>query len=176
MKSLVVTNITFDGTGEDPPTVKVLYQDSDPAFMAAVLKHMSKYRLPCKKMGSPAVTAEHTSVFFVGDGPEPEKSQTLDLLNYLAMTKDAQQLKAYFDFETMACPFDLKVLHRRPFLHNTAIEVGEENINRRNFMEWLAKRELNLTERQSKAVFGSPITVHVPCAVLNLNPSSTAPN
>ena len=89
----------------------------------------------------------------------------------LRSIKGLDKATVYFDFGRMGCPFDLRVSFWQPLSGNRVGEVGVVHPERRHFIEWLQRQQLDLDSRSRNQVLGQSLTVSVPCGVLDLGNS-----
>jgi hypothetical protein len=82
--------------------------------------------------------------------------------------KGIREANVYFDFNTMGCPFDVRFDPQQPVLPNGVGEVGSSNPERRFFLDWLTRQQLDLPKQQLNALLGQQAVVTVPCTVINL--------
>jgi len=98
----------------------------------------------------------------------------LPLTQFLGSVRGIRQQRVSFDFNDMACPFELRLNYRQPLASNRVTEIGEPMASRRGFIAWLTAAELELAERAQSSVFGDNVLLQVPCARLEL-PSPAQP-
>lgn len=122
------------------------------------------YRLPCLR-GAPLKM--HLVYAFQIDGGERTLIRNLQLTQLLGAA-EAMPLPASFDFNTMGCPFDVRIDYFQPFLKNWARSLAEARPERSAFLAWLGELRLRLNEHQQREVVGQDFVVSVPCAKLNL--------
>lgn len=94
----------------------------------------------------------------------------LTLPTLLPMVRDIGKQILDFDFERLACPFDVKLLYLRPLQPNSVAEIGSPDPARRPFLAWLADIELALPEPALDSVFADTAVITVPCMKIKLNP------
>jgi hypothetical protein len=75
---------------------------------------------------------------------------------------------AFFDFDAMSCPFDVRFEYFQPYLSNTVRELEASNSARRPLLDWLSRLTLNLDEKTNLRVIGQQMNVSVPCGKLDL--------
>jgi hypothetical protein len=68
----------------------------------------------------------------------------------------------------MACPFELKIGYRQPFMTNAVEEAEPTNPARKPFIDWLKQVRLNLSEDDSLGVLGDSFFLSVPCGKLDI--------
>lgn len=159
---------------------RLYYEAPDRAPRAEVFGHPSAkllsrqvggwvegYRMPCHQ-GAP-VSVVMTFVFHLaGDafGFKPG----LTIRSLLPAVRNIQKQRIDFDFNRMACPFDVQFVHRMPDMANLVGEVGGHDAARRPFLDWLGQAQLDLPSATLAAVYGDTAYIHVPCMKINLNP------
>ena len=178
LQGRVLTRLRFEAA--DQPPVAEIYtyasgesnsrQQREMAMLSdPVQKWVAGYRMPCHQ-GRPITT----SIVFVyrmeGDafGFKPEMS----LLPLLSLVRGIRQQRLVFDTHTMACPFDVDLLYRRPHLPNGVNEVGSTDPTRRPLLDWLQQIELDLPPQSLASVYADSTRFTVPCIKLNLKPAS----
>jgi hypothetical protein len=159
----VYMQITF-AASDQPPVLKTLVA-TNRHFQTAVERAAETYKMPCFDGGA-ALTATMLYIFRIEDGKRL-------LLRDLPLQSLVRQLKsypkpAYFGFERMGCPFDVRLRYFRPHGPNGIDELETQIPERQPFFEWLSRVELNLTPQQNTAVLGDTMTVSVPCGSLDL--------
>lgn len=87
-----------------------------------------------------------------------------------ALLKGASGLQrpAYFNFDKLGCPFQLKLTYYRPFQENKVQQIGKIDPARRPLADWLRGLTLNLNTEMSGYAFGSTMKVEIPCGVMDL--------
>jgi len=93
-------------------------------------------------------------------------------MQFLSSVKDIRKQRLLFDLTAMGCPFDLRLQYRQPFMPNDVRELDNRNPARRPFMRWLAAAELDIPGNTLDSVFADSTTLRVPCAKLDIQPSS----
>ena len=93
----------------------------------------------------------------------------LALVELLGVVKGLKQQTARFDLATMTCPFDVKFAPRQPHAENYVSQIGAQDPNRREFIEWLRAITLDLPAPMMRTAFGETSIISVPCALLDLS-------
>lgn len=168
----VVAAALFKGNGEQPPEVKLLHTTGDQALEESAIERVRAYRMPCRTgTEAPQVMSQQFTFVPYGYRRTVLKKEALPLAQFLGMTEGAQQLKAYFDFTTMNCPFKVNYTAYGPKLPNEVRAAGTRDSNRLPFLGWLSGRQLAFSsERQANDLFGQTIQIQVPCGKLDLDP------
>lgn len=162
VKTLVVAR--FEGDGQQPPKVQVLYSNAGPRPQKAIQEYLEQYRMPCRQAGDPPFAFEQLFQYvFTSAKPPKFREAEVPLSKFMGWVKGRRTLDASFDFDTMACPFKVTWTQRRPHLPNTAFEVGLPDPNRLEFIRWLAGLEIELDQRSQDWLFGESMIIDVPC-------------
>lgn len=160
----VVIRLTFaDATSA--PAIKVL-DDVNSAFLTdAAVEHATGFRMPCHT-GAPVEYVQFYTYKLEGDARV--RLNDMPLTGFLHNVKGIEQANAYFDFNTMGCPFEVRLSLHQPYTANAVGELGASNPERRFFIDWLRRSELNLDTKMLKAVIAQETTISVPCTILSL--------
>jgi len=133
------------------------------ALKASVEEFVQGYRLPCLR-GDPK-TMQLGFVFRI-EGGGRTFLKDLPLLQYLRSARSLPP--AQFDFGSMGCPFDLQITHYQPFAAHAVRQVGDVRPERSDFMRWIARIPLRLTDNQAQELLATDFTLSVPCGRLDL--------
>lgn len=153
-----------------PPEVKIAYASAGNAQVGVVTDYVRQYRLPCLQAGAkPYVVQQHFQFRPYGVGASVFKD-AVPLTSFLSNVKGVRALRADFDLTTMACPFQVAWTLGKPALDNRVGEVGKPDLNRAEFLAWLAGLEMDMKERQFEQLVGQAVIVNVPCGKLKLEP------
>lgn len=161
----VLAQLTFTAA-DQAPEARLFARTNSRRLRAAVEDWVQGLRMPCH--GGEPVQAIWTFIFTLDNnvfGFRP-----MNLLDYMGLVRDIQEQTLNFDFNGMACPFDVRLQYRKPFLPNHVGQVGSTHPARSAFLDWLARSELNLAPPAADAVFGDALTLTIPCTKINLNP------
>ena len=164
----VLLEMTFDGPAA-PPRVVVVYDGGNRRLAAAATASALTYRLPCMKPGDPRLHAVRQFNFRWDRDEVIGLKPQLTLVELLGVVKGLKQQTVRFDLATMACPFDVKFAPRQPYAENYVSQIGAQDPNRREFIEWLRAITLELPAPMMRTAFGETSTVSVPCALLDLS-------
>lgn len=152
-----------------PPLVKVLFNGGRPNFADAATVSVQKYRLPCLKPEWLPVVATQDFVFIYGAAEDSNRPEPVfPLAKFVSAIRDVRDQKVRFDFNTMGCPFELKFKPYQPYASNVVGQVGDDDPNRRDLIEWLKAVTLDIPDKLMRTAIGRVITVTVPCTVLDL--------
>ena len=160
----VLLRLRFVGPDE-APKVTELYDGGYAALGAAVREFVQGYRLPCLHEGS--IEASQAFEFEMRGGVK-RVLRDVSLQALLRQVKGIQEKHAYFDFTGMSCPFDVRLGLYQPFTLNAVGEIGAAEPARRPFLDWLAGLELDSPMKVLSTVYGTKMTVSVPCGKLDL--------
>ncbi len=162
----LLVNMRFENA-TDPPSLSVAYASVDKAVEKQVLSHLSQYRLGCALDAGKPITFQQ----FVGLRASGQKRLFADevpLRSFLSSIKGIRSQHVDFDFKTMACPFKVAWTLGRPAIDNRVGELGEPNLNRTEFLAWLATLEMDLKPDRFEELLGQLMVIHVPCGFLKL--------
>jgi hypothetical protein len=168
-QGVVVLRVVFSNAG-GPPRVEVLDNGGSRALLHSASTHAEDFRLPCHD-GAGEVAFLQYYVFQI-EGGARVAMRDMSLLTLLRSLKDIDKANVYFDFNAMACPFDLQFGPRQPHAPNMIGEVGDSNPERRFFLDWLSRQQLELPRPELNALLSQEAVVSVPCTVLNLGQRS----
>lgn len=159
----VYVELAFDGPAS-PPEVRV-HSASHSRLQATALKHAQGMRMPCHPGGG-RVTTDVAYTFSLVGG----RRTLLQDANVATLVRAAASYPqpAYFDWNTMGCPFDLRLTYYQPHRPNQVQQLETDRPERRVFMDWLAALRLKLDDKTNTAVLGDSMTISVPCATLDL--------
>lgn len=161
----VVVRLEFlDADG--PARIKVLDDGGGTRFDAVVSAYAAGYRLPCHDLAGP-VDMMMLYVFKL-EGAQRVILKDVPLLTLVRAFKGIRSANVFFDLNTMSCPFDLRFTPMQPHAPNTIGEIGDTNPERRFFLDWLSRQQLDLPKREVNALLGQHAVVSVPCTVINL--------
>lgn len=169
----VVVDMRFVNA-DSPPEITLLARPASKDFLPSVQRWAEQFRMP-GHAGRP-VQSRWTLVYrFAGD--ERYGFGKTRLVELLGSIRGLESQRVNFDFNTMGCPFELRLQYLQPMRRNRVVQVSEPNPMRQAFVEWLEGAELKLTEAAQDAVFGDSVVLVVPCSKFDLQPrgASTPP-
>ncbi|CAN5160097.1 hypothetical protein BH11PSE10_BH11PSE10_08910 [soil metagenome] len=170
----VMIEARFAGAGAGAPEVKIVFSDASNAVKKMVLDYLAEYRMPCRVEGDkPFAFQQH---FFFAPENESKvafKESQLPLRRFLPYIKGVAAEQVYFDFGSMACPFQVEWIFMQPVSPNEVRQLGSRDLNRTEFSAWLAGIQLAVSEHQGRQLLGSSIVIDVPCGVLDLRKKPT---
>jgi hypothetical protein len=164
-----ILRVEFTGPDE-APRVAVLDDGGSRWFGEGARDYALGYRMPCHDR-SGSVDVVQLYVYKIEGGSRIVLTD-MAFLSLLRSIKGIRSASVYFDFNTMGCPFDVHFQPMQPHAPNTVGEVGPPNPERRFFLDWLSRQQLDLPQRELNAVIGQSALVSVPCTVLNLGQRS----
>jgi hypothetical protein len=147
-----------------PPKATFVAEARDHALKSALEDWVNGYRLPC--MGATPIETEMVFAFRL-DGGERTRIRDLTLRQFVSSVRNLPR-PAYFDFQAMGCPFDLRVSYRQPFSRNGVFELEKSLPERQPFLDWLSQLALRLPEKTQLEVLGDTFTLSVPCGKLDI--------
>jgi hypothetical protein len=148
------------------PRITVLDRAGSSILSSAAQRHAEGFRMPCHE-GTP-VDLLWLYAFSFSDETRTVLPREVSLTTFLRSIKGIQNANVYFDFKMLGCPFDVRLKLYRPYGNNVVGELGERNEERRFFIDWLRRQELDLDTQTLNRVLGQSLTVSVPCTVLSL--------
>lgn len=170
----VIVEMRFTGDAASRPEIKTLYADSS-AFERSVRDHLADYSMPCRKAGDAPYAFRQTFTFAINkDLTAKFSADVMPLQQFLTSVRGIKQQKVFFDLNTMSCPFQVRWEQLRPVQSNDARSVGKYDANREEFLFWLRSLELELNAKQSRALLGESVILHVPCGQLELPPKEAS--
>lgn len=162
----VLLGFTFTKKGE-PPEIQVLYGGRNRDLQAAAVSGAKNYRLNCDIPADAPVLAKQLFVFYI-DGSGTPVLRDVTLPQFLGAVDRADLGAVKFDFNTMACPFDVNIAMHRPYTSNSVGEYGETDPRRASFIAWLSKLTMRFPKESEPSLVGASIKVTVPCMLLDL--------
>lgn len=159
----IVAQLTFVNRDE-APQVELFDSTFSLDLRRYVLRDAKKLRMPC--MGQTPLRLFLAYEFAIEDG----RRTLLRDLSLVQLLRGAAKYPepAYFDFNSMGCPFDVILTYRQPLARSWAYEVESSVPARLPFLNWLEQVQLKLTQHESIAIFGDTVTISVPCGSLDL--------
>lgn len=173
-----ISNVFVDmgfSAPDEPPTVKIRYSSASKGQDREVMDYVARYRAPCLTPGAkPTWMRQHFQFGPQGVSKRVFKDATT-LTTFLAGVKGLRDEAANpllkgvsFDFDTMACPFQVAWVLGLPKLENQVGQIGKPDPNRTEFLAWLAGLELDLKERVYEQLVGQTLIINVGCGKLEL--------
>jgi hypothetical protein len=146
-----------------PPKVNSLRQ--------SVVHYADGLRMPCLVNGPNEVD---TLYKFSLLGSARTVLRDMGLSQFIGGSKDYQR-PAKFDFNTMGCPFDVRLTYLRPYMPNKVREIETGNPARKPLLEWLGGMTFNFDESTNRKVLGDSMNLTIPCGTLDLPAVPTIP-
>ena len=154
---------------QSAPRVTVLDRAGSSSLAFAARDHANGYRMACHDGGVVDIVQFYEFKF---EGDARIVLTDASFVDFLRNVKGIQKSNVYFDFNAMGCPFEFRMKLYRPHSANVVGELGDPNPERRFFLDWLRRQELDLDAKTLNAVLGQEMTVAVPCTVLSLGTTS----
>jgi len=160
----VMVDLTFSTPDAEPDLKVVATPGRD--LTKAVRNYVRNLRLPC--LTDNAFTLSMVYQFILtepGVGRPFLKDVALP-----AFLKDVKDLKGpvFFDFNTMGCPFDVRLRYYQPYASNAVGQLETANSGREPFLDWMASLRFDLPRDVNLMAVGEEVTVSVPCGTLDL--------
>jgi len=151
------------------PEVKMAYSTVSGAQARAVTEYVRQYRLPCLPAGAkPVGVRQHFQFRPAGVGARVFKD-AVPLVSFLSNMKGIRAMSTNFDFDTMSCPFQVAWTLGKPALANRVGQIGKPDLNRTEFLAWLAGLEMEVkNSREFEQLVGQTLVVNVSCGKLVL--------
>jgi hypothetical protein len=153
-----------------PPKITVLDEGGGSWFADVAGEHALGYRMPCHD-GQGVASLLQLYTFRI-EGASRVTLKDVSFPTLVAAFRGIRSANVYFDFTTMGCPFDVLFRPMQPHAPNDVGVVGDVNPDRRFFLDWLSRQQLDLPPRQLNALIGQEARVSVPCMALNLGTTS----
>jgi hypothetical protein len=152
------------------PDVEVLYSSASPSQVQSVTDYARQYRVPCLAPGGKPYVVQQQFTYRPYGAAARVFKDAVKLTAFLSNMKDIQQARANFDFGTMNCPFQVAWTLGKPAVDNSVGEVGPPDLNRAEFLAWLASLQMDLEPKAFQQMVGQTVFVNVPCGSLTLGP------
>lgn len=149
---------------DQAPAIEFIGGSASPRLRASVAEHADGLRLSC--LGHKPVHVVIVYKFFIGDA-ERTILRDVGLAKLLGATKNLAR-PAYFNFNAMACPFDVRLTYRRPFVNNRVEQLDTAVAAREPLLDWLEGLTLNVSDQKSANLYGNKMIVSVPCGKLDI--------
>ncbi len=142
---------------------------------ALVRARVASYRMPCRNAGDKLqAMRQHFTIRPSNESRYTLKREVFSLREFLGLTVKPDELRAQFDFNTMACPFKVNYTSYGPSLPNE-VSAGKRDPNRLAFLNWLRERQLGFkNDKEANDLFGRVLQIEVPCGTLNLQGKAAA--
>jgi hypothetical protein len=164
----VFVRLSFSAS-DQAPELEVLAHEPDEALARSVRQFAEGLRMPCYA-GTPVKTT--MQFVFNLDGNREYGFKPLTLLGFLSGVKGIREQTIRYDFNTMACPFEVELIYLQPHSRNSVYEMGDAVAQRQPFLDWLRQVELDLPARNLAAVYADRALISVPCATFDIKPKA----
>lgn len=168
----LVAQITFKGDGQQAPEVEFTYasRKASKGYKLAMARWASGYRMPCRTaQDPPTMVEEHFKLVPTGMPVARFSRERFALMEFLGLTHEPARQKAYFDLNTMNCPFKVAFTVRGGDLPHQARVTGPADPNKVAFLDWLAHLQIDFASNAiANELFGSELQIDVPCGVIDL--------
>jgi hypothetical protein len=160
----VLARLTFHSPTA-APQIKFLAEIGGPSYRRSVEPYAKGLRVPCLKQELGPLVIDIFFMFMLeGEGKKVFRDMTLKDL--LGITKDPQPISA--DFNTMACPFDIRLTYLQPHVQNRVQEIETTNPARKPILEWLRNWRMNGAPDLQDALFADKFNLTIPCGRIEL--------
>lgn len=146
------------------PTVEFVGGTTNRSFRSSVADYAEDLRMPCVDDQPVDVLIAYK---FVIDGGARFVLRDGGLAQVLGSAADLPH-PSFFDFNTLACPFDVRLTYHRPFANNRVQQLDTAVPARQPFLDWLEGLTFKLSEDQNAKVFGNKMIITVPCGQLDI--------
>lgn len=149
---------------DKPPALDWVAASPYRSLRRSVERRAEGLTLPCLGDGPvDIIIAYH----FVIQGGARTVFKDTSLVKLLGASKDLAK-PAFFDLNTMSCPFDVRVSYHRPFADNLIQQLDTLNPARQPLLDWLAGLTLNLKQAEQLPLYGNTMIVSIPCGKIDL--------
>lgn len=148
------------------PEIQWLAAAGDTSFKRSIQWYIEGLRLPCLQGGP--IYAQQSYTFKMEGDDERTLINDMTLRTLVSVSRSIPR-PVFFNFNNMACPFQLRMKYYQPFAANLVGELETTNLARRPFMNWLTQVQLNLSKEDSLGVMGESFVLSVPCGKLDLS-------
>lgn len=166
VRGRVLVQLRFDDAAGPPTVMQVAARPGARRLATEVEQWVAGVRLPCHA-GGPIHASLLYEFRFEG---EAYGFKPMTLLQFMGNVKGARQQRVQFDTTHMGCPFDIRLMYRRPFMRNWVGSVGGYDPARHALLEWLRNAELDVPRNTLDAVFGDTADITVPCLKIDHTP------
>ena len=152
---------------DEAPIVTVVYGGGHYLLAETTKSWMEQYRLRCAKPIENPVESTHLHRF-TPEGGAKVSLKDMAFVPFLQSIDRKSLGKPKFDFQSMACPFDVKVTLLQPHAPNVVRELERTEPNRKDFLKWLTALVFRYPDGYERFLVGETMTVAVPCMALDL--------
>lgn len=156
-------------SADGPPEITVLSRPASAVFVDPAREWAAHFRLPC--FTGLTLSTQYMLIYRM-EGADDFGFRDTSLVQFVASIRNIKEQRVFFDFKTMACPFEVRLNYLQPQQRNGVTQITQPHPARRAFLDWLADAELKLSERSQDAVFGDNVVLQIPCSRLDLQPQT----
>lgn len=149
---------------DQAPTLEWMAPPPHRNLRISVQRYATGLRMPCLRNGPIEAMRAYR---FELSGSAKIVLRDSSLIELLGAAKDLKT-PAFFDFNRMSCPFDVRLTYHRPFSRNKVQQLDTLVAARVPLLEWLEELTLNFDQALSTKAFGNSTIVTVPCGKLDL--------
>jgi hypothetical protein len=149
---------------DKPPALDWVAASPHKSLSRSVERYAEGLTLPCLDDGPVDIIIAYQ---FVIDGGARTVFKDTNLVTLLGASKDLAK-PAFFDLNTMSCPFDVRVSYHRPFADNSVQQLDTLNPARQPLLDWLAGLTMNLKQAEQLRLYGNKMIVRIPCGKIDL--------
>jgi hypothetical protein len=153
---------------EAAPQLRVIYNGRSPGLAQSAASWAKGYRLRCAKALVKPIVATQKHIFF-GTDTNLYALKDLGFVDFLRSVQRSDLTGARFDFNTMSCPFDLRVTLFQPYDPNRVVELESHDANRQPLLDWMSRLKFVFKGDSERYLIGESLNVTVPCMVLDLS-------
>lgn len=106
---------------------------------------------------------------YTPEGGSKVAIKDMDFITFIKSVKRESWGHPVFDFNTMSCPFKVRIQLVQPHAVNAVWEVESRNANRLPFLQWLETLVFQYPDGYERFLVGERTTVTVPCMKLDLS-------
>jgi hypothetical protein len=147
-----------------PPEIEWVATSKNHSLRGSVEEFVSGYRMPC--LQGEAITVKTLFKFQIEGGPR-NLIKDLTLAQFLGSAAEGLP-KAYFDLDSMSCPFDVRVSYYQPYDANIIGELEKADASRKPLLDWLTKVAMRVDKPTSLAILGQQFTLSIPCGTVEM--------
>lgn len=166
LQGRVLVEMRFTSS-DGPPEITIVSRPNSKPLLRFITPWAEKFRMPCYA-GSP-VRASRMLVFRIS-GEERYGFREISLAQFVGGVRNIERQRLQLDFNTMGCPFEVRLQYLQPLRPNQAFWIGALHPGREPFLDWLESVELKLDESGQDTVFGDSLVILVPCMKIDLVP------
>lgn len=152
---------------DGPPEITLVSRPASEVFLLSVKRWAEQFRMPCHA-GRPVKT--RWTLVYRMEGEEHYGFRQTRLAAFLGSFRGIESQRVKFDFNTMGCPFELRLQYLQPLRRNVVVQINEPDPQRQPFVDWLEAAELKLNDKSLDSVFGDRVVLAVPCGKFDLEP------